>query len=232
MNEDIRIIQQSLFNLGYDPKGIDGYFGKNTATALRALADNGLKPTPKPSITPVPGDKKIAIVIGHNPSAQGAVRVKDKESEYVWNSKLAAAIVKHGNGNVKVFRRQAGMEYYKEIDKVYDEVNAWGPDVALELHFNANENRTATGTETLSTGSTGSLALAKAVQANMVRVLGLRDRGVTTITSRERGGRGIFRAKAPAILLETYFGSNYNDCNIVDERLDVLAKAIYDGAAT
>lgn len=69
---------------------------------------------------------KIAIVVGHNSRAQGAVRVTDGRSEFDWNGELAGLIQSHDPDAVRVFRREAGGGYSAEIDRVYRAVDEWG----------------------------------------------------------------------------------------------------------
>ena len=81
---------------------------------------------------------RIALVIGHNSRAQGAVRATDGRSEYDWNGVLAGMIRDHDPASIRIFRRTAGLGYSREIDKVYGEVDAWGAGGSVELHFNAD----------------------------------------------------------------------------------------------
>lgn len=169
---------------------------------------------------------KIALVIGHNAASQGAVRATDKRSEYDWNGDLAAAIMAHSPGMYRIFRRPAGKGYSAEIKFVYGEVDAWGADASIELHFNAL-TATATGTETLTSGSTGSLKLARLIQPAMVSALKLPDRGLLVRKRTERGGASLFAGRAPAVLIEPYFGSNRNDCAAADRGYSALTGAIH-----
>lgn len=173
---------------------------------------------------------KAAIVVGHNARAQGAVRVTDGVSEFVWNSDLADMIRDHAPSRVKVFYRQAGIGYSAEIDRVYAETDAWGADVTIELHFNSVVDRTARGCLTLSSGTTRSRALAEEVQPRMAAALGVPDRGIRNLSRGDRGGRSLWQGRAPAIMVEPWFGSNPEDCAAADLHKDKLAEAIYRGA--
>lgn len=175
-----------------------------------------------------PAAMKIAIVIGHNREAQGAVRVTDGVSEYAWNGRLAEAIQSLNPAQVRVFRRtpfEAG--YSAELRAAYAQVDAWGADVSAELHFNA-AIAGATGTETLFASVRGR-EVATVVQAAMVGALGLRDRGLVHRPAGSRGSASLISGKAPAVLLEPYFGSNALDCQRADQRFDALARAIFIG---
>ena len=170
--------------------------------------------------------RRIAIIVGHNSKAQGAVRVTDGVSEYVWNGRLADEIQNLDPANVRVFRRVAAASYGAEIRACYAQVDAWGADVSCELHFNASAGG-ATGTETLYATTAGK-SVALKVQAQMVSALGLKDRGLLQRTT-GNGAGALLAGKAPAVLVETYFGSNVGDCGRADERFVALARGIFSG---
>lgn len=171
---------------------------------------------------------KIAPVVGHNAKARGAVRA-DGVAEYEWNCELAEMIRQLDPENVKIFHRTPGPG---QVRRVYAETDAWGADVTLELHFNSVSDPSATGTETLSSGSRGSLKLARAVQAGMLKALGLRNRGikVRNKVQRGRGYTSLIAGRAPAVILEPFFGSNPTDAKTADEKKEALARAIYEAA--
>lgn len=176
---------------------------------------------------------RIAIVIGHNSKAPGAIRVSDRKPEYEWNSALAARIraiaaAEGRGGDVQIFLRQAGLSYSREIDECYARVNAWGPDFVLELHFNSAAAASATGTEMLyAEGSTAGKALAIRLQAAAVSALGLKDRGLKPLTRIARGGRSVWAVRAPAVMTEWYFGSDRADCAAADANFERLACAVW-----
>ncbi|GHF33392.1 N-acetylmuramoyl-L-alanine amidase [Seohaeicola zhoushanensis] len=172
---------------------------------------------------------KIAIVVGHNERAQGATRITDGQSEYVWNGHLAQLIAEHGP-EVRIFRRRSGGGYSAEINRVYGEVDAWGATCSIELHFNGSPDPRATGCLTLSSGSSRSRRLADAVHARMLAVMGNQDDGIEVRGREARGGLSLHAGKASAILVEPYFGGNARYCAVADARKDQLAEAIYEGA--
>lgn len=166
--------------------------------------------------------RKIGIVIGHNERAQGAVRATDGTSEYVWNGRLAEMIRALNPDQVRIFRRKSQPN---EIRACYAEVDAWGADVTCELHFNAAAAPSATGTETLYATNAGK-AVAERVQAAMVKALGLRDRGLLERKT-GNGATSLLAGRAPAVLIEPYFGSNPADCRVADARMADLADAVF-----
>jgi len=173
---------------------------------------------------------KIAIVVGHNAKAQGAVRCTDGRTEFDWNGELADLIRAHDKQSVQVFKRVTGGGYSAEIDRVYAQTDAWGAACTIELHFNGSANPQANGCLMLSSGTNGSMKLSTAMQAHCVTVLGNADRGVRTIGRQDRGGRSLWQGRAPAVLIEPYFGSNAAECHLAQQHMDELAEAIYRAA--
>lgn len=171
---------------------------------------------------------KLAIIVGHTAVSGGAVRVTDNVREWDWNRHLAKLIAAHDPDSVKIFYRISGGGYTREINRVYAEADAWGATATVELHFNSVGTPAAHGTETLTSGTAGSMKLAKLVNDAMVAALGFRDRGLIKRARNERGGLSLWAGRAPAILIEPYFGSNPKECAIADRRKDELAEAIFD----
>lgn len=177
---------------------------------------------------------KLAIVVGHNSVSQGAVRGDTGETEYIWNGRLARRIQRIAPEfgiEAKVFLRQPMGSYSREIDLVYEQTDEWGADATVELHFNSFDGP-ASGTETLSSGTARSLRLAEAVQREMVLALGLSDRGIKTRSS-GRGAKSLISGRAPAILIEPFFGSSSAGQSATDEEREQirLAYAVARGAA-
>lgn len=181
--------------------------------------------------------RKIALVVGHNALSQGARWVTSGLTEFAWNGRLAEVIEgQAAPGEVRVFRRAANPAGYRaELGAVYAEVDEWGADVAAELHFNSAADARATGTETwYATGAGREVALR--VQARMVAALGLRDRGVRRAGAAAgpgidgtRGYQSMVSGRAPAVLVESHFGSNPSDIAAVGRAGVALAAAILGG---
>lgn len=174
---------------------------------------------------------KLAIVVGHNARAQGAVRPDTGETEWVWNSGLARLIEKLSGEfpgiRVRSFFREYCGSTTREIRAVYAETDAWGADATCELHFNSHHNPTATGTETLTSGSPASVRFAEAMQDRMLEAHDLKDRG-EKVVRQGRGGQSLIAGRAPAILIEPFFGSSPRDQAATDEPHEkrALARAV------
>lgn len=101
----------------------------------------------------------------------------------------------------------------------------------FSIHANANDNRSANGTETYydaTYAAANSLKLAQKVQPRMVSALGTRDRGVKTA-----GFYVIKYSKMPSILLETGFVTSPIDASILKSTIakDRLASGIAAGVS-
>ena len=175
----------------------------------------------------------IAIVIGHRAGAQGTTNV-DGVSEWHWNGPLAALVVSElldrGIDARLVYRPDHPGGYAEQAAQL----NLMRPPLAgiVELHFNSVTSPRATGTETLCHPcSTRGGTLAEAVQRHMVACLGLRDRGVKGTLTNASGVEllTITRTKAPAIIVESHFGSNPHDAEVATARRPALAAAIAEG---
>ena len=177
---------------------------------------------------------KLAIVVGHNSARQGALRTDTGESEYVWNNRLAllmSDLAPEFGITTKIFRRVDLGSYTRELAAVYSDVDRWGADASIELHFNSFVEAAASGTETLSSGTAASLRFATAVQEEVVAALGLSDRGVKT--RREgRGAASLISGRAPAILVEPFYGTSAKGQRSTDEahEQEALARAYLRGA--
>ncbi|GGH24368.1 N-acetylmuramoyl-L-alanine amidase family protein [Cribrihabitans marinus] len=171
---------------------------------------------------------RVALEIGHSTRDGGAVRVTDGVQEYEWNKDLAHRIYDLDPQMFEIFHRRPDLGYTSAIGDLYGRIDDWGCDLSISMHFNSFYKASASYTSTLSSGSKGSLKAADAVQSAMVDVMGLHDSGVK-VRNRRTGGRGwemLSFGRAPAILIEPYFGSNPSDCRRADECKQELAEAI------
>ena len=176
--------------------------------------------------------KQIALIIGHNVKAQGAVRVTDRVSEFVFWSKLARELAALNPEQYVILERQAGLDYATEIDRVYAKANDLGVSGTVELHFNSAAAASASGTEVLTSGTRGSMILSNLLQDKMQVALRLKSRGVKQVTKQQRGGRSLWAGASPAALIEPFFGSNRNDCEVVDRVRATFVAALHDACTT
>lgn len=169
-------------------------------------------------------NKKLAVIVGHTRTSPGAYGVSPINScEYFWNSEIANRMVQIAPArgiNCAAFYRDAGTAV------AYRKADAWGADSIIELHYNSASPR-ATGIETL-WANKNSVKWAKIVQKHMVKLLGLRDRG---LVDRSGGGRGCYNlmlSRKPSVIVEPFFGSNAGDVKIASRNKLTLAKVYLD----
>lgn len=178
--------------------------------------------------------KKFAVIIGHNPTQKGAQAIEPiGKSEFDFNTELAGIMEAKATAfsiDLRVFHRpyvgpyrisgRSTGNYTQEIQQVYQQVDEWDADYSTELHFNSF-SFTSYGTEVLSSGSEGSLRFAIISQAKMVALFGrdrIGNRGVKI--RNKRGARGylsLMSGRAPAIIVEPFFGSNRRDCQLMQD---------------
>lgn len=176
--------------------------------------------------------KKIALIIGHNPKSQGAVRVTDGMTEFAFYKKLAEDLKALAPDQYVILQRSPEGGYAKEIDRVYAEANALRVSGTVELHFNAAAAASASGTEVLTSGTRNSMILCNLLQDHMTTALKLKSRGVKQVTKQQRGGRSLWVGSSPAALIEPFFGSNRNDCEVIDRNYDKFVKSLHDACTT
>jgi N-acetylmuramoyl-L-alanine amidase len=186
--------------------------------------DGDPPPVPMP---PVGGGwPKLAVIVGHSAKSPGAYSAGLGAYEYGFNSDVAGWIARHGTMiglDVQVFKRDVG-----GIDGAYEQAKQWGADAAIELHFNAATDKSASGTETIYV-TERSKDLATAVQAAMVGVFGLPDRGVKQ-PWQNRGAYSLTRLDVPSVLVEPFFGSNPQDAAVVAPLAIPYARALAQAA--
>lgn len=211
-----------------------GYAGdKKYVSKVRDLLDDveeqidaigGKNGMPPPGGGEEPKTTKVAVVVGHNRKRRGAYSDHLRVSEWIFNQRVAEYMEQNSgdmNLKIKTFLRTPGGGYEAEIDRAYRKVNSWEPALVIELHFNAGGGR---GTEMLHWHkSTDGKVFAEDVQAEVLDVLELRDRGLKSRKRGDRGWRSLVAARAPCILAEPFFGDSKRDStkmmNIGEKRL-------------
>jgi N-acetylmuramoyl-L-alanine amidase len=175
---------------------------------------------------------KVILVYAHGgtkPNDPGAVNTKLNvgERDFIktfFDTHLIPAVKAAGIKYSTVAENPNWFAIDKQVDAVYEK-----GDIAISCHLNASENATATGIETLhAKGSVNGERLAKLVQANLVKALGLKDRGLDAIVRDDRGGRLVAGTKPPCVLAELFFLSNEKDHAIGKAKQAEMAKAIVD----
>jgi N-acetylmuramoyl-L-alanine amidase len=175
---------------------------------------------------------KLGIVVGHTSYRPGAYSQYLKSAEYPWNIDLAKRIEACADGlETKTFLRDA-----QGIAGAYADSDRWGSDLTVELHFNSSDNAHSTGTGVIyDPESRESRDMAKLLCQEIRSALQLPDwppgtGGVVTPLQasgeERRGQRSVTSGRAPATLIEPFFGSHRGDCQVAESGKDALALAI------
>lgn len=172
---------------------------------------------------------KIAICAGHGFNTAGK-RTPDGEREWSFNNKLAIAFTntmsQYDGVTVKRFDDPTGKTDVPLATRT-NGANAWGADIYISFHHNANTAKwgTWTGVETFYfAGSVKGKKLAEAVHPAIVAAYGLKNRGLKTTNlhiTRE--------TKMPAVLIEGGFMDSTID--IKKLRDDKVLKNAGEGVA-
>ena len=172
---------------------------------------------------------KIALNIGHGGDGlfydPGAIAA-DGTREHRFNSdelgpRVAAALADLGHTVTTISQ-------LRQFSELAARINALDPHCVLSLHFNAF-NRRASGTETLywHTSARGRM-LATILQKTIVGGLSLPDRGAKALRIGDRGAPLLQQTRAPAVILEPFFGDNPFDLARVRQCLPELGLGIAD----
>ena len=154
---------------------------------------------------------KIALIVGHNSKSQG--KAKNGTTEYKFNKQLANELVEEAKHNhiyilLKVFEREPLSSYSDQMRRVHKQIDSWGANISVELHFNAFSKPTAKGHEVLYySKSKGGRVVAGAMDAAFDKYLQNKDRNRKPLKIGENGAYGLKVGKAKSILVEPFFAS-------------------------
>ncbi|WP_170135063.1 glucosaminidase domain-containing protein [Acuticoccus kandeliae] len=204
---------------------------------------DALSPQLRVEPPPPPSDalaaEGLAVVIGHTALAQGNGGASppmprddpatglNEEHEYAWNTDLANRIKARADRagfRCAIFRRDG-----LGIAATYQQVAAWGPEAAIELHFNGGPS--ARGSLVLY-GAERSKAWARLLQDMQVRVFNrqgrFEDRGIIIPGPNSGYPRGVSNVTQfhPSALIEPFFGDNPADAALGIRHKDDLADGI------
>ena len=165
---------------------------------------------------------KIFLNSGHGGKDPGAIGAAgNKESEI--NAKIAKAAaerLKAAGHTVIVYQQE------RRLADVAEQANASKADLFVSIHCNSAVNRNAHGTETWHyTGCPTGKKTAGAIQAELVRVLGTRNRGVKT----SRALYVLRKTAMPAVLVEVGFISNPAEEKKIVANVAQIGEAIATG---
>ena len=167
---------------------------------------------------------KIALVIGHKESSQGAKNANGV-TEFQYNKMLVSMInsILHGSDvDVEIVYRD--LPYWQLPQKI----NNLRPDYIISFHCNAF-NTHVSGTEVLYYyKSEKSEQLALKMQKALIDVFRLKDRGIKPKSTEDKGGILLRYTNAPCVILEPFFIDNNGDYIVGHTRMDMLAQSVAD----
>ena len=168
---------------------------------------------------------KVSVVIGHRASLPGGYSKHLGLYEYQFNQELSKPMVARFSQDFNT------LVYFKDgfsTVKTYEEIAKWAPDIALELHFNGVADERAYGSETLAMAGWGYYAkiVQGAIAASLRRDF-KGDRGVKLLQHGDRGFENVSQLDCPTLLLEPFFGTNPDDCDLFTARQDQYLDALH-----
>ncbi len=156
---------------------------------------------------------KIAIVVGHSETSQGAINPRTGVTEFEFNKTLAELLECDFKEIYSTTTNYIPTIVYRKLSyaQLPTAVNLTGADICISLHANAF-NGGVEGCETLYYHSSekGRL-LAALVQGEVNSVLGNPNRGMKPKHSEDRGGYLLNQTSMPCIITEPFFIDNDND---------------------
>lgn len=171
--------------------------------------------------------KLIIIDAGHGGSDPGAVSVNNRfEKNFTLPVALKVRDLLKKQANIEVVMTRDA-DVYPTLKDRSDLANKLNADVFISIHGNkAVGAPAANGTETYYYKSAKGKELASNIHKNLIKALGLKDRGV-----KEANYHVLRETKMPAALLEIGFLSNYSDEKLMftDSFQDKAAQAIVKG---
>lgn len=151
---------------------------------------------------------KILLIPGHCITGdRGAFSSYLKQTEQVYNKRVADILKCRYNEDYDVYEHSI-QGYNSRQETLAKFENQRNYKVVVELHFNASKHHTAQGSEVLFFyKSTKGREYAEIVLNEILKEYGLRNRGVRSVSS--GNGYGFLqKMKAPAILIEPFFGDD------------------------
>lgn len=156
--------------------------------------------------------RKVAIVVGHAKNNPGAFS-KWLKPEWEYNLKVAEELKKNNSSLYSIFCHE-GYDggYYAMEKRTANKINAETFDLVLELHYNS-ASPMAHGTECCYWfASKKGKEYAQNISSQISRYFYTTNRGIKALYNKnDRGYWFTYLMKAPAVIVEPFFGSNEFD---------------------
>ena len=177
---------------------------------------------------------KIFIDQGHNPTGShntGAFQndLHEEDITYSVGKKLESLLKNNQKFEVKVSRPSAdtvlGIDRDSSLNERCNMANSWGADVMISIHCNSFTSESSSGTEcyVYKLEDENSKKLADLILDSIVSKLGTTKRKVAS-----EEFRVLKNTNMTSVLVEMAFLSNKADSELLKNRQDDFAKAIYD----
>lgn len=158
----------------------------------------------------------IAFVVGHHENGKGAKSSHLGVSEWDFYKEVAYLLT----SDVDIyFHNPLNRSYTSRIKETANKLNKRNYKLVIEAHFNA-ATPAANGVETLyyfESKIGKQYAQLFSTVVNQWTGIKMRNRGLKALTNKnDRGFASVFYPKAPAILIEPFFGSNKTDCELIE----------------
>lgn len=156
---------------------------------------------------------KIAIVVGHTVKAdKGAFSTYLLRSEQPYNLEVANQLKTLAPDLYDVYTHSV-QDYYKRQKALAAKLNGRKYDLVVELHFNAAASPLANGTECLhwfasKKGKEYAKTISKAIAGNYGTTIRGIDGATPIVHEQGRGYWFTYLPKAPAVIVEPFFGSH------------------------
>lgn len=166
---------------------------------------------------------KVAVIVGHTIGAdKGAYSAYLKKSEQPYNTEVANALKACAPNMYDVYTHKL-QSYYERQKFIAGVLNKQNYDLVIELHFNA-ASPAANGTECLYYfSSTKGKKAAQTIAAGLAYTFDTTvrgDKGARALSNKDdRGYWFVYLPKAPAIIVEPFFGSNPEALKFADTSL-------------
>ncbi len=202
-------------------------FDENMILAMKITQENGYV-----YFTPVfpkeKYDKIIVLDAGHGGDDPGAEANGLVEKDLTLRMLLSAKKKFDYDGKIKCYVTRA-TDMYPSFDDRTNLGNEVG-DAFISIHINSANNTTATGTETYSLypNDQGNGLTSYTLAAEMLNQL-LEKLGTVNRKVKSENWIVLRQSVIPATLIEIGFISNAGEANMMNENVDLVGQAVYDG---
>lgn len=169
-------------------------------------------------------EKEVAIVVGHTQDSKGACSPHGIPCEWDFNSVVASHLT--DVADIYHYDTYKG-GYTNMVKRLAAKINKKNYKIVIELHYNA-ASPTANGCETLYYfASKKGKEYAQLFTAQIVGDFRVTSRGIKAlVNSNDRGFAAVYYTKAPTIMAEPFFGSNFNNASKFKGREKEYANSI------